>query len=94
LALSLIIHELATNATKYDALGNDHGYVEFDWRLADGRLELSWNEHDGQPVVMPDKEGFGSKLIRRAFPSKYQPKVSISNAPDGLKFGLSFTSIS
>lgn len=93
LALSLTVHELATNATKYGALGNDHGYVEIDWRLTDGRLELSWNEHDGPPVVMPDKEGFGSKLIRRAFPSRYQPQVSISYAADGLKFDLSFTSI-
>jgi two-component sensor histidine kinase len=94
LALSLIVHELATNATKYGALGNDHGYVDIEWRLTDGRLELSWNEHDGPPVVIPDKEGFGSKLIRRAFPAQYKPLVSISYAPDGLRFGLSFLSVS
>lgn len=93
LALSLIFHELATNATKYGALGNDHGYVEVHWSVADGRIELSWNEHDGPPVVIPDKEGFGSKLIRRAFPSKYQPQVSISYTADGLRFGLSIISI-
>lgn len=93
LALSLIFHELATNATKYGALGNDHGYVEVHWSVADGRIELTWNEHDGPPVVIPDKEGFGSKLIRRAFPSKYQPQVSISYAPDGLRFDLSIIDI-
>jgi two-component sensor histidine kinase len=92
LALSLIVHELATNATKYGALGHDHGYVEVKWHVADGRLGLTWSEHDGPPVVIPDKEGFGSKLIRRAFPSKYQPEVSISYEPDGLRFGLSFVS--
>ncbi|MGV1754987.1 sensor histidine kinase [Agrobacterium sp. CG674] len=91
LGLSLVIHELGTNATKYGALSNECGYISINWRLHEGRLELSWEEYDGPPVNAPDKEGFGSKLIRRAFPAKYQPQVSILYPPDGLRFCLSFT---
>lgn len=93
LALSLIIHELATNATKYGALRSEGGYVKIAWQNQAGRILLNWREHDGPPVVVPQKEGFGSKLIRRAFPATYTPEVAISYASDGLRFELSFNDI-
>ena len=93
LALSLIIHELATNATKYGSLRSDDGYVDICWRNEAGRIVLRWTEHDGPPVVVPEKEGFGSKLIRRAFPATFAPDVSVTYASDGLQFQLSFKDI-
>ena len=67
LALGLIFHELATNAAKYGALSAEAGRVSVRWRTTggpDGRcLELDWTETGGPPVSVPDRRGFGSRLI-------------------------------
>lgn len=69
LALSLALHELATNATKHGALSGETGRVEIAWRVArppnGRRLHLRWSEHDGPPVATPSLIGFGTKLIRQ-----------------------------
>ena len=45
--LSLVLHELATNAAKYGALSNETGWVDLRWMLAGERLSLSWRESGG-----------------------------------------------
>lgn len=42
--LSLIFHELATNACKYGGLSDVGGTIELDWRSAGDRLEIAWRE--------------------------------------------------
>lgn len=64
LALSMALHELATNATKYGALCGPEGRVEVQWRAQDGVLHLDWRESGGPPVVPPAHEGFGSRLLQ------------------------------
>jgi two-component sensor histidine kinase/PAS domain-containing protein len=68
LALSLLLHELTTNAVKYGALSNEDGRVSVDWRLdvIDGteELTLAWRETGGPVVTEPSQKGFGSRLIR------------------------------
>jgi two-component sensor histidine kinase len=54
LALSLAVHELATNAAKYGALSRPEGRVELRWKAQDDRLDLSWYESGGPPVVSTD----------------------------------------
>jgi PAS domain S-box-containing protein len=62
--LSLIVHELATNAVKYGALSAAEGKIELDWRImGDGRLRLVWRESGGPAVARPSSTGFGSTLI-------------------------------
>ena len=71
LSLSLLLHELATNAAKYGALSVPSGHVHVDWRL-EGEDEargvaLGWTEHGGPPPVPPmekGRKGFGSRLIQ------------------------------
>jgi two-component sensor histidine kinase len=64
-AVSLALHELAINATKYGALSTDTGVVEVRWRrTGDGGFELDWTEQGGPPVSPPTREGFGTLLIR------------------------------
>lgn len=65
LGLSLMLHELATNAAKYGALSNPDGSVRIDWRVDDGLLHLAWRETGGPRVVPPVRTGFGSRLIDR-----------------------------
>jgi len=68
LSLSLLIHELTTNAMKYGALSNDSGRVAIDWRIEgtgqDAVFRLSWRETGGPAPREPQRRGFGSKLIR------------------------------
>ncbi|MDR7141872.1 two-component sensor histidine kinase [Rhizobium sp. BE258] len=40
LPLSLVIHELATNAIKYGSLGVDQGTVVITWTAKNGRIDL------------------------------------------------------
>jgi two-component sensor histidine kinase len=52
LTLSLVLHELATNAAKHGALGAPDGRVEVAWNLEAGSaLRLRWRETDGPEVV-------------------------------------------
>jgi len=63
LSLSLLLHELATNALKYGALSNDQGRVELSWTQEGGDFLMTWREVDGPAVMLPSRKGFGSKLI-------------------------------
>lgn len=68
LALSLTIHELATNAAKYGALSTGSGRVDVSWNSAGAQgTDLLWKESGGPPVGPPGRRGFGSTLIERAF---------------------------
>jgi two-component sensor histidine kinase len=68
LSLSLLLHELATNAFKYGALSNDSGVVAVEWQVDDlegvQTLSMTWSESGGPIVGEPTRRGFGSRLIR------------------------------
>ncbi|MDR7144929.1 sensor histidine kinase [Rhizobium sp. BE258] len=91
LPLSLVIHELATNATKYGSLGSDGGLVSIEWTYGDGRLYLLWTETGGPPVSAPTRKGFGSILIERAFPAAAKAHYNPDYRPEGLAFEVGFT---
>ncbi|MCW0019156.1 sensor histidine kinase [Rhizobium sp. BT-226] len=70
LPLSLILHELGTNAAKYGALSVDGGQVFLRWSVANSNetakpvLKLLWEERGGPAVTVPSRQGFGSRLIK------------------------------
>jgi light-regulated signal transduction histidine kinase (bacteriophytochrome) len=85
LALSLAIHELATNAVKYGALSCSEGRVSIRWALTEnGGLNLSWTEWGGPPVVAPTHRGFGSTLIERALAMETDGKSTLHYLPGGV----------
>ena len=88
LALAMAVHELATNAGKYGALSVPDGriLVEWDTRSADGdtRLRLQWREHDGPPVVAPQRKGFGSRLITEGLTMQLDGEATLAFEPTGL----------
>jgi len=63
-AIAVALHELATNSVKYGALSTDRGQIELEWAHAeDGLLSFRWREMNGPTVKMPQRLGFGSRVI-------------------------------
>jgi two-component sensor histidine kinase len=90
--MSMILHELATNAAKYGALSVEDGRIEIAWRAEPGGgLRLTWREHDGPP---PPKAlaatGFGSRLITE-LSRQLGGEASRDWTPTGLSFELAWT---
>ncbi|WEK47763.1 MAG: HWE histidine kinase domain-containing protein [Candidatus Andeanibacterium colombiense] len=85
-SLSLIFHELATNAAKYGALSEAGGQVRICWEVEDAqsRLRISWAENGGPPVAAPKAEGYGTKLIQSAATYNLGGRVVQEFAADGL----------
>jgi two-component sensor histidine kinase len=83
-ALALILHELATNASKHGALSDESGRVDLSWRDDPEDLVLTWIESGGPPVSQPAKRGFGSALFLRAL-DPAEGKVSTTFFPEGLE---------
>ena len=83
--VALVVHELATNAAKYGALSVPGGRVRISWVVAKGRLVLSWEEKDG-PVITgpPEREGFGSVLVRKSVSGNLRGDLTFHWNPAGL----------
>jgi two-component sensor histidine kinase len=76
LSLSLLVHELTTNALKYGALSDtnttdgatDGGRVTIGWEIEElddkPTLRLAWRERGGPEVREPTRKGFGSRLVQ------------------------------
>lgn len=90
LALTLILHELTTNAVKYGALSNEAGIVTLSWGVDEiegvKQFRLRWQETGGPPVSPPSRKGFGTRLIERSFPA-----VRAGTTTAYLREGLVFT---
>jgi two-component sensor histidine kinase len=87
LSLSLVLHELATNAAKYGAYSG-RGAVDVTWRLRPeaGRIELTWIERDGPPAATPTHEGFGSRLIRQSIERELRGAMSVDHRTEGFRW--------
>ena len=92
LALTMIVHELTTNAIKYGALSNDTGQVLVEWSIDAGEecdvLSFGWRESGGPEVSPPQRQGFGTRLIRSGITSKRGTKVDLSYEPAGVECDL------
>jgi two-component sensor histidine kinase len=88
--LSMILHEIATNAAKYGALSNDNGTIALDWDViaenARRKLRLVWSEAGGPPVVAPVQRGFGSRLIERSARDQLGGEATIDFLPRGVVY--------
>ena len=70
LLISMVLHELGTNAVKYGALSEPNGAIALIWTKGSLKgapvLEFCWKESGGPIVVPPSRKGFGSRMIERA----------------------------
>jgi two-component sensor histidine kinase len=90
LTLSMVLHELATNAAKYGALSVPEGRLAICWSvdMEDGarHLKLVWQETGGPEVAAPTRKGFGSKLIERSIAQDLGGVAESSFDPAGLRY--------
>ncbi|MEO8855702.1 MAG: chemotaxis protein CheB [Burkholderiaceae bacterium] len=88
LALSMALHELATNAGKYGSLSVPKGQVRVTWSIhqVDQHpwLRLVWQESGGPAVKPPTRRGFGSRLIGDGVPFELDGEVALTFPPDGV----------
>lgn len=85
--LSLILHELATNAVKYGALSAPNGQIRVRWTVETEdaqRLRLDWEEVGGPPASPPTATGFGTRLIQVAA-AELGGYPELAYSPEGLK---------
>ena len=85
--LTLALHELATNASKYGALSNKTGTVTVTWDVSEAEppmFRLLWRESGGPEVTAPSRSGFGSRLIQRGLSGELGGPAVLDFARDGL----------
>lgn len=74
--LALVLHELATNAAKYGALSEDGGRVSLDWAQRGDTVDFRWEEEGGPRIERPpEKQGFGTLLLRSAVTRRFQGEI-------------------
>ena len=88
-ALTLALHELATNAVKYGSLSAPAGWVRLTWEIRSGNLVLDWLEIGGPPVEPPTSTGYGSEVISASIERQLDGAVTYDWRRDGLHCTLS-----
>ncbi len=98
LTMHMVIHELATNATKYGALSSPEGRLVVRWKLAESkgshgeggqRVELTWEELGGPPVEPPTRTGYGTVLIDTLLSYQLNAQLERDYAEGGFRCAMS-----
>ena len=91
--LAMALHELATNAVKYGALGQTGGRLAVTWSLdADDHADTPWLHIDWREtgITLPAEgasscvKGQGRELIERALPYQLKARTTYSLTDDGV----------
>jgi PAS domain S-box-containing protein len=88
-SLGIILHELATNASKYGALSVPAGKIMIRWDFAPTSVHLSWRERDGPTVKSPAHPGFGRILIERMAGDMFGGTAKLELLPTGVRWSAS-----
>jgi PAS domain S-box-containing protein len=91
--LSLMLHELATNAAKYGALSVAGGRLAVRWTAVEARsgimVDLRWQEDGGPPTSPPTRRSFGSRLLASSA-KQLGGELELDYAAPGLRCSLRF----
>ena len=83
--LTMVLHELATNAAKYGAWSQKGGQVAVVWACtADGALHLSWRESGGPAPSVRPMPGYGLRLIEGTVGHQLGGSSELDFCRDGL----------
>jgi two-component sensor histidine kinase len=89
--LVLALHELATNAVKYGALGQKQAELEIEWHMEQNvekpEVVLQWQERSVQmPAANAQRRrGYGTELIERALPYQLSAETKLEFGADGVR---------
>lgn len=91
--LSLVVHELATNAAKHGALSVPSGRVEVTWQVkgtgsGDERFVFQWLERGGPPVEPPARQGFGTVIVTTVIGRELNCEPVLEYAQQGFAYRL------
>jgi two-component sensor histidine kinase len=88
----LILHELTTNSIKYGALSNPNGMIDIAWRRDTDEdhdlLNVTWVESGGPAAVAPEREGFGTTIIKRHAESAFSANISMDYNESGFRWTM------
>ncbi len=90
LAVSMVIHELVTNAVKYGALSNAKGALDIVWVVKGGLFQFEWAERDGPKIEVAEQDGFGYVLIKGQVEAQLEGRLETDFRPEGLKLNFEF----
>ena len=83
--LALVLHELATNSTKYGALSVASGTLDVSCNASEDDVAVLWTERGGPPVVAPAMvEGFGSRLVQRSMAAELGGSIAFDWSTEGV----------
>jgi two-component sensor histidine kinase len=90
---ALLVHELATNASKHGALSVPaKGQIDIRWSVEgadeEARFKFQWQERNGPPVALPTRHGFGSILIEKVVAQDFGAQPKIRFAPEGMSYEI------
>lgn len=81
--ISMALHELATNASKYGAFSSVGGALAVRWRIAEDNLELLWKEQNGPPPPTTIHHGFGYRVMTQMLALAIKGAVRVEYPPTG-----------
>ena len=88
-SLALLLHEFASNATKYGALSSATGTVKLVISEDDNAIVVNWTERGGPAVTASERdEGFGGVLSRIAVADQLHGQITRDWRPEGLAIQL------
>ena len=90
LGLSMILHELFTNAVKYGALCDDEGQLAVDWTREGDEVVICWFEVGPPCVSGGPSSGFGHRMIAMSVKSDLKGTIERDWRPDGLTAVIRF----
>jgi two-component sensor histidine kinase/PAS domain-containing protein len=91
--LSMVLHEMATNAAKYGALSTRRGRIDIRWEVSgdiEKSVELTWREQGGPVVKTGASGGFGTKLIDLVISHDLDGRTHIDFDPAGVRWTIAF----
>jgi two-component sensor histidine kinase/PAS domain-containing protein len=91
--LSMVLHEMSTNAAKYGALLTRRGHIGVTWQVTgdiEKSIELVWQEQDGPAVKAGVSGGFGTTLIDHVIRHDFDGSTRINFDPAGVRWTIAF----
>lgn len=94
LNLTMTLNELAINALKYGAMSTHTGTLSVSWSVrpqpSGTLLTVNWREQGGPSVSTPEREGLGSRLMKRCIERDLGGSFELDFAHEGVHCRFAF----